>query len=494
MSAQPVPAPDGAILAAGFARVRSRALPSPVAYLLTSLAVLLPCYWQPRIQAGDLSSHIYNAWLAGLIGSGRLDGLQIVHQATNVLFDLLLSVLLPGVGADWAQRISVSVAVMIFVWGAFAFVSAVSGRPAWHLLPCLAMLAYGWVFHVGFFNFYLSLGLCFWALAALWSPRPARVAAACALFGLAYTAHALPVLWAVALVVYLWIAQTIPGRARAALLGVALAALVAAHFAITRRMTSNWGMKQLMAATGADQALVFNHKYGLLMAALLFVWATYLLALVRAEGASAAAQSIPLHWCVLTAAGIFILPSTVLIPGYRHALVYIADRMSLASAVCICALVARAPLRAVQRSMLLVVALGFFVYLFHDERSLNRFEDRVDQAVGQLPPGTRVVSPILDSGLSINVLAHMVDRACLGRCYSYSNYEPSTWAFRVRAVKSNPYVIDDYGASFDMQLGKYKFKPADLPLYALVLSDSGQVTPRTMNSGSPSGTTVWRGL
>jgi hypothetical protein len=29
----------------------------------------------------------------------------------------------------------------------------------WFLVPCLAMLTYGWVFYMGFFNFYLAAGL-----------------------------------------------------------------------------------------------------------------------------------------------------------------------------------------------------------------------------------------------------------------------------------------------------------------------------------------------
>src|SRR5690242_12700628 len=110
----------------------------PIWHALASLVLLIPCYWQTRIQAGDLSSHIYNAWLAGLIQSGRIQGLQIVSQKTNVLFDLILSGLLQWVGVDWAQRMSVSLCVLVFIWGAFAFVSAVAGRAAWQLLPCLA--------------------------------------------------------------------------------------------------------------------------------------------------------------------------------------------------------------------------------------------------------------------------------------------------------------------------------------------------------------------
>jgi len=48
---------------------------------------------------------------------------------------------------------------LILAWGAFRWIQVVSGRQAWHLLPVPAMLAYGWVFHAGFGNFYLSLGL-----------------------------------------------------------------------------------------------------------------------------------------------------------------------------------------------------------------------------------------------------------------------------------------------------------------------------------------------
>src|SRR4051812_36876130 len=31
--------------------------------VVLSLCVLIPCFWQPHIQATDLPSHLYNAWL-----------------------------------------------------------------------------------------------------------------------------------------------------------------------------------------------------------------------------------------------------------------------------------------------------------------------------------------------------------------------------------------------------------------------------------------------
>src|SRR4051812_39591644 len=114
-------------------------------YLGLSILLLLPVFWQPRVQAGDLSSHIYNAWLAQLIETGRTQGLVIVQQTTNILFDLMLATFFRIGGAEFAQRTSVSIAVLVFVWGAFRFISVVAGKAAWHLVPCIAMLAYGWV-------------------------------------------------------------------------------------------------------------------------------------------------------------------------------------------------------------------------------------------------------------------------------------------------------------------------------------------------------------
>src|SRR3989440_5382699 len=96
-------------------------------YVPISILVLLPVYWQPRVQAGDLSSHIYKAWVAQLIETGQTQGMVIVKQTTNILFDLMLSTLFPMGGAELAQRLAVSIAVLTFVWGAFRFVGPVAG-------------------------------------------------------------------------------------------------------------------------------------------------------------------------------------------------------------------------------------------------------------------------------------------------------------------------------------------------------------------------------
>ena len=468
--------------------------PHAVAYVLTSLLLLVPCYWHSRLQLGDLSSHIYNAWLAQLIESGHAPGLAIVPQTTNVLFDLMLSGLFKTLGAEAAQRISVSLALVTFVWGAFAFVSVVSGRRAWGLMPAIAMLAYGWVFHMGLFDFYLSLGLCFWALALAWEWNPRRVAAAVPVLIVAYVAHGLPVAWTVALLAYVWLARPMPPRHRAILMAASLAAMVAGRAVVTGMMPYIWRPQQVVMITGTDQLWVFDVKYAAPFLALLLVSVLLFVRLLGASGARDVLSGLPFQVGVLTAVGVLIVPTRLQIPGYNHALVFIAERMSLAVGICLCALLAAAPMRPYHRYALGLVALLFFGFLYRDEGALNAFEDRMTSLVSQLPPGQRVVSAIDDSTLRIGVLTHMIDRACLGRCYSYANYEPSTAQFRVRAVAENPIVVLTYTDSSSLQAGTYVVKPRDLPLYQVVLDQAGHMGIRILTAGAQSGLTDWQVL
>lgn len=464
------------------------------AYVLVSLLLLTPCYWQPRIQAGDLSSHIYNAWLAQLVESGRAQGLLIVSQTTNILFDLILSGLFRILGAEAAQRIAVSLAVLIFVWGGFAFISAASGRRVWYLMPCIAMLAYGWVFHMGFFNFYLSLGLCLWALATAWGGKPWRLAATAPILALAYVAHALPVIWTLTLLAYLWWANRLKPFGRACVTTASLLLMILLHVAVRYTMFSRWSLRQLKLSTGADQVSVFDAKYYLVLIGLLLIWGLLFLGLLRHSGPLHVASSIPFQFCVISAAAVVILPTTVLLPSFHHTLVYVAERMSLGVGVCVCALLGVAKPRVWERYGLVVLALIFFVFLYRDERTLNSFEDRMEGTVAQLAPGQRVVSAIDDPYLHVNALTHVIDRVCLGRCFSYANYEPSTAQFRVRTAGENPFVISDYEDSWKLQNGKYKAKEAELPIFQVDMDRTGRMVIRSLKAGAPCGSTYWKAL
>jgi len=121
--------------------------------LLVSAAILIPCFWQRHIQAGDLASHVYNAWLAQLVEEGKAPGVYAVWQWKNVLFDLMLLKLGKLVGFGAAEKIAVSVCVLVFFWGVFTLISVATRKRPWLLMPGLTMLAYSYVFYMGIMNY-----------------------------------------------------------------------------------------------------------------------------------------------------------------------------------------------------------------------------------------------------------------------------------------------------------------------------------------------------
>ena len=451
-----------------------------IPYAVVSLAVLAPCFWQRRIQAGDLSSHIYNAWLTQLIEQGRASGLTLVRQSHNVLFDLLLSALLKMFGAGPAQRIAVAAAVLVFFWGAFALVRAVSRRGApWAWTPCLAMLAYGWVFHMGLFNFYVSLGLAFWALALALAQgsrknrAPRRWLAVGLLLALSYVAHPLPVIWSLAVLAYGGVARAMAPRYRILLAGGSLAGLAVAGGLLKLFFRCQWASSQVTEFTGADQIWVFGDRYLPLAAAMLILWGFSFQRVLKRRGLGRTLMDPRWHLAILTAACVVLLPTIVVLPGGQAESLLIA-RMSLAGAVLYCALAAAAPARSWVVAGMAAAAAIFFAFLYQDESALNRVEDRMDRVVAQLPPGQRVVSALMDTNLREFSLLHVVDRACLGRCFSYANYEPSVGQFRVRAARENGIVTPNFRDSWAMQAGGYVVKPRDLPLYRIDLCGAGK--------------------
>src|ERR1700719_2213864 len=167
-----------------------------IAMSAVSAVVIIPCFWHRHIEAGDLPSHTFNAWLASLVQQGRAPGLYLATQWYNVLFDVLLLYSAKVFGFVAGPKIVVAISVLVFFWGVFSFVAAVSERPPWLLTPGSAMLAYGYTFNMGFFNYYLSIGLACFGLAILWKPPQLwDWLAAILVFVLATFAHPIGPLW-----------------------------------------------------------------------------------------------------------------------------------------------------------------------------------------------------------------------------------------------------------------------------------------------------------
>lgn len=433
-----------------------------------SLIVLTPCFWHPHIEAGDLGSHLYNAWLAHLIERGQIHGLVIASQWTNVLFDYLLSGLANFCNMHVVEKISVSLAVMIFFWGIFSLVGAATRRPPLLLIPLIAMVTYGWTFQMGFFNYYISLGLSFLGLALFWRGQGLERLLPLVLVPFILLAHPLGLAWLVSAAFYIAIAKAIPRRYQSLLLLFAAAALVLVHFYLGRHFVVEAEENPLYFFTGADQFVLFGARYRVVQAAfLVFVFAAILADIIRRRGEPGLwdAYRIPLELYLIVELAVILLPDGIRFPNHPTAMALLIERLTSVSAVLLCCLLGAMQPRRWHLMAGAAIATVFFAFLYQDTARLNRLETQAERLVRTLPPNQRILATIKPPPGSRVLIQHMIDRACIGQCFSYGNYEPTCGMFRVRALPGNPYCMTDYDSAADMEEGAYEMSAEDLPAY-----------------------------
>lgn len=451
--------------------------------VLISLALLIPCFWHSRIQAGDLSSHLYNAWLGTEILAGRGGGLELVSLRTNVLFDWVLLHLTQWGGSGLAEHVAVPAAVLILFWGAVAWIRSATGSSGRALMPGLAMLAYGWVFHIGLFNFYISIGLSFWVLALLWSPRPARVLVAVPVLGLAFLAHLLPVLWCCGTLGYIWTVRLLPEKWRPWAPLPAMVLVVAGRMLLGLFVKTSSAPYAVMEIWGLDQVWVFGAKYAL-TALLLGVWAgIQLVRVFRSQSVTLLLENLPVQLSAVMVVVILVAPWQLEPASVKMPLTFITERMTLPLAVLFCVVLSQLPAAVWQTWALTGVTVLQFSFLYADTGALNWWEDRVVEALSTVPPGARVVGSIHDSSTRGLLWNHGLDRPCIGRFYSFQNYEPASLAFQVVAWKPNGLVMQETRDTRAAERGKYVAKPGDLPLYQVVGCASGRLCAQPMVAG-----------
>ena len=467
-----------------------------------SAGLVIPCFWHRRIEAGDLGSHVYNVWLAQLIERGQAPGLHLARQWNNVLFDLLLLRLGNLFGLAVAQRILVPLCILIFFWGTFALLAAVSRRQPWFLLPCLAMLAYGWTFNLGFFNYYLSLGLGFFAIALVWRGRGRELLVAALLAVIVLVAHPQGFVWLVGCCGYVVLWRWLPGWWKLAVPGTALLAVILARLYLMRHYEA-FGVWETFGPgvyNGTDQIALYSVRYYILSSvALVFGLVCFVAEAIRRYWAreSWAEMRLPLelHWFLVFA--IYVLPDVVRVPLYSGWVGALALRLTTAAAAMgLCVLAVMRP-RKWHTVGFGVVAIPFFAFLYQDTATLNRMESQIERLVATLPRGARVAATIWapeDSRLPY--IGHMVDRACVQSCFSYENYEPPSGQFRVRVDQGGSALnIGDSDASQKMEAGEYVVQPGDLPMAQIYQCDENDLTKlciRQLAAGETNGRLGYR--
>lgn len=459
-------------------------------FVVISAVLLIPCFWHHHLEAGDLPSHLYNAWLAQLIARGQAPGLFLAHQSNNVLFDFALSGFGNLFGLAAAEKIAISAAVLIFFWGAFALACSISHAASpkpipWFLAPCIAALTYGYTFEMGFVNYYISIGLAFLGLAVLArsDARPGHSLFPDAiviflLIPLIWLAHPLGLFVFGAVGAYIIFAKHLPPARQVYLFSAAVLILLAVHFYIEARhwdieasvIHGSLAAKFGIMANGADQLLLYaaHDLVPVYLLTALFL-ASLLVDVAQGWRVLERRQSflLPLQLYILALLAARFIPAKILVPhrlGTMGALGFLTDRLTSIVAIFACCLLAQIKPRKWHYAGFAVLAAIFFSFLYSETAKISSLEDQVGQLVASLPPGQRVTKKIIKlpgNRISIN---HIIDRACIGRCFSYDNYEPPSGQFRVRVQLQNPFVMSTLEKVDAVDKGNYVVQESDLPL------------------------------
>lgn len=461
-----------------------------------SVLILVPCWWHQHIEAGDLGSHVYNTWLAQLIQKGQAPGLYIAKQWNNILFDVTLLRVANLFGFVAAEKIVVSVCVLVFFWGVFAFIQAVAERPPWLLMPCIAMLSYGYSFSMGFMNYYLSLGVACFGLAILWRARRFECIAAIPFAALALLAHPIGFLWLVGTTVYIRVRAKLPGWWKVALPLSAACAFAAVYWYTSHRpaLLADWDRGPFCLYNGADQLALYGKRYFFLAGAAFF-FGLMCVALDfyarRHESSFSKPFELPLELYLVAFCATALLPENLRPSIYGGWIGELGSRLTSISAILgLCFLACLKP-RRWHLAGFSVCAVVFFAFLYQDTGWVNRLEANAEKLASELSAGTRVIVTVRARAESrISFIGHSVERACIGHCFSYANYEPASGEFRVRVRKSSPVATSSTDDAEDMASGEYEVDDTDLPLKQIYQCDASDLTKlciRDLEAGETNG-------
>jgi len=177
---------------------------------------------------------------------------------------------------------------------------------------------------------------------------------------------------------------------------------------------------------------------------------------------------------VLSAA---LIPEVVWLPQYAAPIGMIVVRFTTVTAVLgLCILGCVQP-KLWHLTGFGICALFFFAWIYQDTGVLNKMEQQAEEMTRTLPYGRRVLETIWAAPESnIYFINHIVDRACIGRCFTVANYEPSSGQFRIRVRHGSPVVTDDADTSEQMESGEYVVQPSDLPMTDIFQCDDKDLT------------------
>src|SRR5262249_9331378 len=226
-----------------------------------------------------------------------------------------------------------------------------------------------------------------------------------------------------------------------------------------------------------DQLMVYGGRYRFVtLAALAFIaFCLVAEAMLRSKhGLNWNNLRFPIELYVLLLCTTAVLPENLRFSVYQGWIGLLVTRLTLVSAIAGLAVLSCANPRWWHAVGCAAVATLFFVFLYQDTGILNRLEANAEKLTASLSMGTRIIPTIEAPDWRVHFVVHTADRACVGKCFVFSNYEPASEQFRVRVAQGGSRLATDSAENAeDMQGGEYEIEQADLPLKQIYQCDRG---------------------
>jgi hypothetical protein len=286
-------------------------------------------------------------------------------------------------------------------------------------------------------------------------------------------AHASGALWILLVVGYVYAVNRAPRPLRIWIFALSVLAILAFRVIVPHLVACVWPeysirhVRLYASFLGIGQLAPYGLKYSVVLLLFLLLWLPLIIRTARYWSfrsflGDAVMQLLLLHILVSV-----VVPFSVDLPSYPPGvtLSLINDRLSLLTAIFLCAALARIRVNRLQTTSLITIAAVFFSLAYFDERGLNGQEEQIRSVVAALPADQRVILTVRDEDIGVPKFLHLIDRPCIGHCFDYENYEPSTDQFRLRVTRPNPVVMSSFEDTQRVDQGTYVVKPQDAPLY-----------------------------
>jgi hypothetical protein len=205
---------------------------------------------------------------------------------------------------------------------------------------------------------------------------------------------------------------------------------------------------------------MFGYHYRLTTVMALGLSGIVFVHLIRTVGWRSVLRGTPVQLYALCVCASILLPYAIRFSWYNAWTGGVPERLSWLAVSFLCGALAQAKPPLWAKASFALLAVIFFSFQYLQDRALNRMEDKVELLVHQHASGSAFAGSTLryppGGGFDESML---IDRACVGHCFSFGNYEARTLQFRVRASANNRFIA--WSSTESMQAQFFRTHPGE---------------------------------